>query len=182
MGAMGSAMLIGLVLVYLIMVALYDNFIYPFVVLFSIPVALIGALLALNFSSSNIGIFTMLGMIMLLGLVSKNAILIVDFTNHLKAEGRSTYSALLEAVKERMRPILMTTIAMVIGMIPIAIAKGSGAEWKNGLAWVLIGGLLSSMFLTIILVPMMYYTVDRITDKLRARKNKKVQILDEVMS
>ena len=182
MGAMGSAMLIGLVLVYLIMVALYDNFIYPFVVLFSIPVALIGALLALNFSSSNIGIFTMLGMIMLLGLVSKNAILIVDFTNHLKAEGRSTYSALLEAVKERMRPILMTTIAMVIGMIPIAIAKGSGAEWKNGLAWVLIGGLLSSMFLTIILVPMMYYTVDRITDKLRARKNKKVQVLDEVMS
>jgi HAE1 family hydrophobic/amphiphilic exporter-1 len=181
-GAMGSAMLIGLVLVYLIMVALYDNFIYPFVVLFSIPVALIGALLALNFSSSNIGIFTMLGMIMLLGLVSKNAILIVDFTNHLKSEGRSTYSALLESVKERMRPILMTTIAMVIGMIPIAIAKGSGAEWKNGLAWVLIGGLLSSMFLTIILVPMMYYTVDRITDKFRTRKNKKVQVLEEVMS
>jgi HAE1 family hydrophobic/amphiphilic exporter-1 len=181
-GAMGTAMLIGLVLVYLIMVALYDNFIYPFVVLFSIPVALIGALLALNFSSSNIGIFTMLGMIMLLGLVSKNAILIVDFTNHLKAEGRSTYSALLEAVKERMRPILMTTIAMVIGMIPIAIAKGSGAEWKNGLAWVLIGGLLSSMFLTIILVPMMYYTVDRIKDKIAFRKNKKIQILDEVMS
>jgi HAE1 family hydrophobic/amphiphilic exporter-1 len=181
-GAMGTAMLIGLILVYLIMVALYDNFIYPFVVLFSIPVALIGALLALNFSSSNIGIFTMLGMIMLLGLVSKNAILIVDFTNHLKAEGKSTYSALLEAVKERMRPILMTTIAMVIGMIPIAIAKGSGAEWKNGLAWVLIGGLLSSMFLTIILVPMMYYTVDRIKDKIAFRKNKKIQVLDEIMS
>ena len=179
-GAMGSAMLIGLILVYLIMVALYDNFIYPFVVLFSIPVALIGALLALNFSSSNIGIFTMLGMIMLLGLVSKNAILIVDFTNHLKAEGKSTYNALLEAVRERMRPILMTTIAMVIGMIPIAIAKGSGAEWKNGLAWVLIGGLLSSMFLTIILVPLMYYSVDRISDKIRGRKNRKVQILDEL--
>lgn len=159
-GAMGSAMLIGLVLVYLIMVALYDNFIYPFVVLFSIPVALIGALLALNLSGSNIGIFTMLGMIMLLGLVAKNAILLVDFTNHLKAEGKNVTEALLEAVRERMRPILMTTIAMVIGMIPIAIAKGSGAEWKNGLAWVLIGGLLSSMFLTIILVPVMYYIVD----------------------
>ena len=122
----------------------------------------------------------MLGMIMLLGLVSKNAILIVDFTNHLKAEGKSTYNALLEAVRERMRPILMTTIAMVIGMIPIAIAKGSGAEWKNGLAWVLIGGLLSSMFLTIILVPLMYYSVDRISDKIRGRKNRKVQILDEL--
>jgi HAE1 family hydrophobic/amphiphilic exporter-1 len=170
-GAMGSAMLIGLILVYLIMVALYDDFVYPFVVLFSIPVALIGALLALNFSSSNIGIFTMLGMIMLLGLVSKNAILIVDFTNHLKKEGRTVTEALLEAVRERMRPILMTTIAMVIGMIPIAIAKGSGAEWKNGLAWVLIGGLLSSMFLTIVLVPMMYYIVDALKFRIARRRS-----------
>ena len=170
-GAMGTAMLIGLILVYLIMVALYDNFIYPFVVLFSIPVALIGALLALNLSGSNIGIFTMLGMIMLLGLVAKNAILIVDFTNHLKATGKNVTEALLEAVRERMRPILMTTIAMVIGMIPIAIAKGSGAEWKNGLAWVLIGGLLSSMFLTIILVPVMYYTVDAIKYRISKRRS-----------
>ena len=107
---------------------------------------------------------------MLLGLVAKNAILIVDFTNHLKTTGKNTTEALLEAIKERMRPILMTTIAMVIGMVPIAIAKGSGAEWKNGLAWVLIGGLLSSMFLTIIVVPMMYYVVDAV--KLRFEKRK----------
>ena len=171
MGAMGSAMLIGVILVYLIMVALYDNFVYPLVVLASIFVALIGAILALNFSSSNIGIFTMLGMIMLLGLVAKNAILIVDFTNHLKAEGKTTYMALLESVRERMRPILMTTIAMVFGMIPIAIAKGSGAEWKNGLAWVLIGGLLSSMFLTIVAVPIMYYCVDRVKARFGKKKN-----------
>jgi HAE1 family hydrophobic/amphiphilic exporter-1 len=147
MGALGTAMGIGLILVYLIMVALYDNFIYPFVVLFSILVSLIGAFLALNLTASSMGIFTMLGMLMLLGLVAKNAILIVDFTNHLKTQGKSTYDALLESVRERMRPILMTTIAMVIGMIPIALAKGSGAEWKNGLAWILIGGLTSSMFL-----------------------------------
>ena len=168
-GALGTAMGIGLILVYLIMVALYDNFVYPFVVLFSILVSLIGAILALNLTSSSMGIFTMLGMLMLLGLVAKNAILIVDFTNHLKKEGKSTYTALLESVRERMRPILMTTIAMVIGMIPIATASGSGAEWKNGLAWVLIGGLTSSMFLTIIVVPMMYYIVDRI----KARFTKK---------
>lgn len=165
MGALGTAMLIGVILVYLIMVALYDNFIYPFVVIFSILVALPGAFLALNLASMNIGIFTMLGVLMLLGLVAKNAILIVDFTNHLKADGKSTYGALLEAVKERMRPILMTTIAMIVGMIPIATATGSGAEWKNGLAWVLIGGLTSSMFLTILVVPILYYTVDRIRDK-----------------
>ncbi len=177
-GALGLAMGIGFLLVYLIMVALYDSFIYPFVVLFSIPVAFIGALLALNLSSSNLGIFTMLGMIMLLGLVAKNAILIVDFTNHLKEKGQNTRDALLESIRERMRPILMTTIAMVIGMIPIAIARGSGAEWKNGLAWVLIGGLLSSLILTIIIVPVMYYTVDAI--KYRILKYRGMEIKNEL--
>ncbi|MDH4471144.1 MAG: efflux RND transporter permease subunit [Fluviicola sp.] len=178
MGALGSAMLVGLILVYLILVALYDNFIYPLVVIVSILVALPGAFLALNLASMNIGIFTMLGMIMLLGLVAKNAILIVDFTNHLKAEGKSTYNALLESVRERMRPILMTTIAMVVGMVPIATAVGSGSEWKNGLAWVLIGGLTSSMFLTIILVPMLYYVVDRVQAKFGRKKAKTTNIDD----
>jgi HAE1 family hydrophobic/amphiphilic exporter-1 len=173
-GSLGTAMGIGLILVYLIMVVLYDNYVYPFVVLFSILVALVGAILALNLSASSMGIFTMLGMLMLLGLVAKNAILIVDFTNKLKEDGKSTYMALLIAVRERMRPILMTTIAMVIGMIPIAFATGAGAVWKNGLAWVLIGGLTSSMLLTIIVVPMMYYVVDRIKDKIAARRAIKI--------
>ena len=178
-GALGTAMGIGLILVYLIMVVLYDSYIYPFVVLFSILVALVGAILALNLTSSSMGIFTMLGMLMLLGLVAKNAILIVDFTNQLKKEGMSTYNALLKSVSERMRPILMTTISMVIGMIPIAIATGSGAEWKNGLAWVLIGGLTSSMFLTIIVVPMMYYVVDRIKDRFAARAEKLLATIED---
>jgi HAE1 family hydrophobic/amphiphilic exporter-1 len=141
-------------------------------------VSLVGAILALALTSSNMGIFTMLGMLMLLGLVAKNAILIVDFTNHLKEKGMATYTALLEAVRERMRPILMTTIAMVIGMVPIATATGSGAEWKNGLAWVLIGGLTSSMFLTIIVVPMMYYVVDRIQAKIQFKKLAKLSDFD----
>ena len=179
MGALGTAMGIGVILVYLIMVVLYNNYIYPFVVLFSILVSLVGALLALNLSSSNMGIFTMLGVLMLLGLVAKNAILIVDFTNHLKEQGMKTQEALLESVRTRMRPILMTTIAMVIGMIPIAIAKGSGAEWKNGLAWVLIGGLTSSMFLTIVVVPMMYSTVDSIKDWFSRRKILKSLMTEE---
>lgn len=181
MGSLGTAMGIGVILVYLIMVVLYDNFVYPFVVLFSILVSLVGAVLALSLSSSNMGIFTMLGMLMLLGLVAKNAILIVDFTNQLKAQGQKTKEALLEAVRTRMRPILMTTIAMVFGMIPIAIAKGSGAEWKNGLAWVLIGGLTSSMFLTIIVVPMMYSTVDTIKEWIGRRKETKA-LQEEIIS
>ena len=165
-GALGSVLLISFLLIYLILVALYDNFIYPFVVLFSIPVAAIGAFLALNLSLSNLSLFALLGLIMLMGLVVKNAILIVDFTNQLKAEGKHFGEALIIAGKARMRPILMTTISMVVGMLPIALATGTAAEWKNGLAWVIIGGLLSSLILTVFLVPMVYYVVDTLKEKI----------------
>lgn len=167
-GALGSVLMISFLLIYLIMVALYDNFIYPFVVLFSIPVAIIGALLALNLSMSNLSLFALLGLIMLMGLVVKNAILIVDFTNQLKAQGIHFRQALIQAGKGRLRPILMTTLAMVFGMLPIAMATGTAAEWKNGLAWVIIGGLLSSLILTVFLVPVVYYFVDTALAKLKA--------------
>lgn len=165
---------IAVVLIYLIMVALYDSFLYPFVVLFSIPVAMIGALLALALAQSSFSLFSGLGIIMMLGLVAKNGILIVDFTNQLKTSGLATYDALIEAGRTRLRPILMTTLALVFGMIPIAVAKGAGAEWKNGLGWVLIGGLTSSMLLTLIIVPVVYMTVDNVKawfGKLTTRKN-----------
>lgn len=164
-GALGSVLLISFLLIYLILVALYDNFVYPFVVLFSIPVAAIGAFFALNLSLSNLSLFALLGLIMLMGLVVKNAILIVDFTNQLKAEGKHFKEALIIAGKGRMRPILMTTLSMVVGMLPIAMATGTAAEWKNGLAWVIIGGLLSSLILTVFLVPMVYYLVDTVKEK-----------------
>lgn len=165
-GALGSVLVISFLLIYLILVALYDSFVYPFVVLFSIPVAIIGAFLALNLSLSNLSLFALLGLIMLMGLVVKNAILIVDFTNQLKARGVHFKEALVIAGKGRMRPILMTTLSMVFGMLPIALAKGTAAEWKNGLAWVIIGGLLSSLILTVYLVPMVYYLVDTVKEKL----------------
>ena len=164
-GALGSVLLISFLLIYLIMVALYDSFVYPFVVLFSIPVALIGAFFALNLSMSHLSLFALLGLIMLLGLVVKNAILIVDFTNQLKAEGMQFRQALITAGKGRMRPILMTTLSMVIGMLPIALASGTASEWKNGLAWVIIGGLLSSLILTVFLVPVIYYLVDKTKER-----------------
>ena len=169
-GALGSVLLISFLLIYLIMVALYDSYVYPFVVLFSIPVAAIGAFFALNLSLSNLSLFALLGLIMLMGLVVKNAILIVDFTNQLKAEGKHFKEALIIAGKGRMRPILMTTLSMVVGMLPIAMATGTAAEWKNGLAWVIIGGLLSSLILTVFLVPMVYYLVDTAKEKLNRRK------------
>ncbi|MEZ4810478.1 MAG: efflux RND transporter permease subunit [Allomuricauda sp.] len=171
--ALGLALAAALLLVYLVMVALYDNFIYPFVVLFSVPVALIGALIALNLAMSTMSIFTMLGIIMLIGLVMKNGILIVDFTNQKKAEGHDSFNALIEAGKARLRPILMTTIAMVIGMIPIAMAEGAGSEWKNGLAIVMIGGLLSSLILTVFVVPIVYYVADMLILKFQKKSDSK---------
>ncbi|CCH52564.1 Nodulation protein nolG [Fibrisoma limi BUZ 3] len=161
-GSLGLALGIAILLVYFIMVALYESVVYPFVVLFSIPVALIGALLALALTMESLTVFSIVGMIMLLGLVAKNAILIVDFANQLKAEGHDVVHALIEAGKERLRPILMTTLAMILGMLPIALASGAGAETKNGMAWVIIGGLTSSMLLTLLVVPAMYLVVDRL--------------------
>ncbi|RZK91219.1 MAG: efflux RND transporter permease subunit, partial [Pedobacter sp.] len=178
-GTLGIALLAAIILVYLIMVALYDSFIYPLVVMFSLPLALIGALLALALTNNSIGIFTILGLIMLMGLVAKNAIILVDFTNHLKAEGKETKEALVLANHARLRPILMTTIAMVFGMLPIALASGAGAEWKNGLAWVIVGGLTSSLFLTLIVVPVVYLIFDRMLDKLGL--NKKGKTIDELL-
>ncbi len=179
-GSLGIALIAAVVLVYLIMVALYNSFVYPFVVLFSIPLSIIGALLALALTNNSLNLFTILGLIMLIGLVAKNAILLVDFTNQRKAEGASTFQALVDANNARLRPILMTTIAMVIGMLPIALASGAGAEWKNGLAWVIIGGLISSLFLTLVVVPVMYAIFDKLIVKFR--RGKKEQPITELMT
>ncbi len=168
------ALVASILFVYLIMVALYDSYIYPFVVLFSIPLALMGALLALALSMQPLSIFSMLGMIMLIGLVAKNAILIVDFANQLKAAGHNTVEALILSGKTRLRPILMTTLAMVFGMMPIALAHGAGAEWKSGLAWVLIGGLSSSMILTLVVVPSVYLIVDMLKGEMKFKNSKKI--------
>jgi len=159
-GTLGIALLASVLLVYLVMVALYDSFSTPFVVLFSIPLSFIGALLLLALTNQTLNIFTILGIIMLIGLVAKNAILLVDFANHRKEHGESTHDALVAANHARLRPILMTTIAMVFGMIPISMATGDGADTNRGLAIVIIGGLLSSLFLTLVVVPVVYSIFD----------------------
>jgi HAE1 family hydrophobic/amphiphilic exporter-1 len=170
-GSLGIALLASILLVYFVMVALYDNFVTPFVVLFSIPLSFIGALLFLALFNQTLNIFTILGIIMLIGLVAKNAIMLVDFANHRKAEGYSTYDALVAANHARFRPILMTTIAMVIGMVPIAFATGDGADMNRGLAMVIMGGLLSSLFLTLIIVPVVYAIFDGLGRRF-GKKNK----------
>ncbi len=166
-GSLGTALLIAIVLVYLIMVALYESYLHPFVVLFSIPLSIIGALLALALAGQTLSLFSLLGIIMLIGLVLKNAILVVDFTNTLRKEGKDIYEALTLAVKLRLRPILMTAGATVIGMFPIAFSHGAGSEWKSGLGWVLIGGMTSSMLLSLIVVPVVYALAEKAKGKVR---------------
>lgn len=164
-GKLGMVFLAAILFMYLIMVALYNSWIYPFVVLFSIPLALMGALLALALTMNSLNVFTILGLIMMLGLVAKNAILLVDRANHNRENGLSITEALLEAGRSRLRPILMTTLAMVIGMLPIALATGAGAELKTGLAWALIGGLSVSMILTLLVVPVVYGLLTRSVER-----------------
>ena len=174
-GSLGFSFLAAIVLIYLIMVILYNSLTDPLIVLFSIPLAMIGAFLALALTMHNLDIFSIIGLIVLIGLVAKNAILLVDFTNKIRKEdGLSTFNALIEAGKDRMRPILMTTFAMIFGMLPIALAAGDGAEMKNGMGWVIIGGLASSMILTLVVVPVVYYIFDRFASKKRSRRRKRL--------
>ncbi len=159
-GTLGIALLASIILVYAVMVILYDSFSKPFIILFSIPLSFIGALLLLALTNETLNIFTILGIIMLIGLVAKNAIMLVDFANHKIEAGYSTYDALIAANHARFRPIMMTTIAMVIAMVPIAFAQGDGSDMNRGLAIVIMGGLLSSLFLTLIIVPVVYSIFD----------------------
>ena len=160
--SLGMALLAAIVFVYMVMVALYDSFIDPFIVLFSVPVAAVGALTALAASHRSLNTFSIIGMVMLVGLVSKNAILLVDRTKQMRSEQKMPVrDALVEAGKTRLRPILMTTLTMVFGMLPVAMATNPGAEMKSGLAWAIVGGLSSSLLLSLVLVPVVYVKVDQ---------------------
>src|SRR5690606_33073099 len=140
-GTLGIALLASVVLVYAVMVILYDSFSKPFIILFSIPLSFIGALLLLALTNETLNIFTILVIIMLLGLVAENAIVLVDFANHRLAPRYRTYDALISANHARFRPMSMTTIAMAIAVVPIASAQGAGLDMTRGFALVLMGGL-----------------------------------------
>ncbi|TCL71596.1 HAE1 family hydrophobic/amphiphilic exporter-1 [Hydrogenispora ethanolica] len=171
--SLGLALIAAIVFVYLIMAALYNSFIYPFAVLFSVPLAIIGALLALGLTQKSLAVFSIMGIIMLVGLVSKNAILLVDFANRAREEqGLGIHDALLEAGQERLRPILMTTLTMILGMLPLAFSAAVGSEYKTGLGWALIGGLTSSMFMTLVVVPVVYTKIEQVREFFMGLKDK----------
>jgi HAE1 family hydrophobic/amphiphilic exporter-1 len=159
------ALAMSFLLVYMLMVILYGSFLEPLIVMFSVPLAIIGALVALAVmhkldpqGGQSLNILSMLGIVMLFGLVAKNGILLVDYSNTLVKRGMRVREAVLQAASTRFRPILMTTCAMVFGMLPLAIGLSEGAEWRQAMGTVIIGGLISSLILTLFLVPMIYNT------------------------
>lgn len=157
---MGLALAMAILFVYMIMVSLFESYAHPFTIMFSLPVALVGGMLALLLTGETLNTFSMIGVIMSTGLVTKNAILLVDYTNTLRGRGLNMTDAILEAGPVRLRPIVMTTATMVLGMSPLALGLGSGSEIRQSMAIVVIGALISSTLLTLLLVPVTYTYVD----------------------
>ncbi len=165
----GQALLMAVILIYLILASQFGSFLQPIAIMMSLPMSLIGVFLGLLVAGTTLNIFSAIGFIMLMGLVTKNAILLVDFFNQSRERGTPVHEALLEAGSIRLRPILMTTLAMVFGMMPLALGLGEGATQRAPMAHAVIGGLISSTLLTLVVVPVVLVYIDRLSLWAKAR-------------
>ncbi|MDB9971917.1 efflux RND transporter permease subunit [Alphaproteobacteria bacterium] len=176
---------LALLIVFLVLAAQFESFVHPIIIMLSVPLAITGALATLYFTGITLNVYSQIGLVMLIGLVAKNAILIVEFANQLREEGKSIRDAVKESAAARLRPILMTTIATVFGAMPLALATGAGAESRSSIGWVIVGGVTFSTVLSLFVVPTLYSLLARFTkpsshvaDKLRdlEGKYKKIKI------
>ncbi|MDP9109265.1 MAG: efflux RND transporter permease subunit, partial [Pseudomonadota bacterium] len=161
MGSAIAALSIAVIFIYLVLASQFGSFLQPIAIMMSLPLSLIGVLLALLITGSTLNMFSIIGFIMLMGLVTKNAILLVDFTNHSQRDGMNQHDAILAAGQVRLRPILMTTMAMIFGMLPMAIGMGEGGETQAPMGRAVIGGVITSTLLTLLVVPVAYTYLDR---------------------
>jgi HAE1 family hydrophobic/amphiphilic exporter-1 len=159
-GQIFTALGVSVVLMYGLMAVLFESLLFPFIVMLSLPLAVVGAFGLLALTGNTLNLMSMVGMIMLTGLVGKNAILLIDFTNHLRRQGLARDAALRQAGPTRLRPILMTSAALILAMLPLAARLGDGGEWRAPMAVTVIGGLLTSTFLTLLVIPSVYTIVD----------------------
>ena len=166
--AMGLAMLLAIAFIYIVLASQFDSFLEPFIIMLSLPLAVVGALLLLMISGKNIGMPAMIGVVMLMGLVTKNAILLVDYTNQLRKKGMAVKDALLAAGPVRLRPIVMTTVAMIFGMMPSAFGSGDGSEFRAPISIATIGGLITSTLLTLVVIPVAYLLVEGAVARVKA--------------
>jgi len=165
--AFAAAIGLSVILMFIILAILYESLIQPIIIMMALPLSIIGVMLALYLSGLQFSLFVMIGFMLLMGMVGKNAVLLVDFANEAMAEGKSADEALIEAGEKRLRPILMTTIAMIFAMLPLAIGTGLGSETNAPMSIAVIGGLLSSMVLTLLIVPVMYRLINPVDRWLR---------------
>ena len=163
-----ESLTLAIVFIYLILASQFGSFLQPLAIMFSLPLSIVGVILGLLLTRDTFNIMSMIGIIMLMGLVTKNAILLVDFVNKARAKGRSRREALVDAGELRLRPIVMTTLAMIFGMLPTALALGDGGEFRAPMARALIGGLITSTLLTLIVVPVVYTYLDDFGSKVEA--------------
>ncbi|WP_432823602.1 efflux RND transporter permease subunit, partial [Trichloromonas sp.] len=162
---------LALIMIYLMMAAQFESFVDPLIILFTVPLSMAGALLALYFTDNTLSIYSQVGLITLVGLITKHGILIVEFANQLQEQGQSKLEAVLDAATLRLRPILMTTGAMVLGTVPLALANGAGAESRSQIGWVIVGGLSLGTVLTLFVIPAAYL--------LLARRRQRVEVAEE---
>jgi multidrug efflux pump len=155
-GALGLVFGLALLFIFLVLAAQFESFVDPFVIMLAVPLSMVGALLAMQLSGGTLNVYSQIGLITLVGLITKHGILIVEFSNQLRQQGRDTVQAVVEAASLRLRPILMTTGAMVLGALPLALATGAGAESRRQIGWVIVGGMTLGTLLTIFVVPTMY--------------------------
>ncbi|MBK7263041.1 MAG: efflux RND transporter permease subunit [Rubrivivax sp.] len=155
-GALGLVFLLALIFIFLVLSAQFESFVDPFVILLSVPLSMVGALLAMRLTGGTLNVYSQIGLITLVGLITKHGILIVEFSNQLRQQGRSVRDAVIEAASLRLRPILMTTGAMVLGSLPLALSSGAGAESRQQIGWVIVGGMSLGTLLTIFVVPTVY--------------------------
>jgi HAE1 family hydrophobic/amphiphilic exporter-1 len=169
-GYVAEALILAVIFIYLILASLFGSFLQPLAIMLALPLSFIGVAIALLVTKGNMNVMSMIGIIMLMGLVTKNGILLVDFTNQEREHGGEREAAILRAARTRIRPIIMTTFAMVFGMIPLALAIGAGAEQRAPMARAVIGGLITSTFLTLFVVPVMYTLLDDAAGWLLSRR------------
>ncbi|WP_119288948.1 efflux RND transporter permease subunit [Azohydromonas sediminis] len=160
-GALGIVFVLALLFIYLVLAAQFESFIDPFIIVLSVPLSIVGALAALQWSGGTLNVYSQIGLITLIGLITKHGILIVEFANQLRRAGHDVMSATVEAATLRLRPILMTTGAMVLGAVPLALATGAGAESRQQIGWVIVGGMTVGTLLTVFVVPTVYTLLAR---------------------
>ncbi|MBX9870961.1 MAG: efflux RND transporter permease subunit [Burkholderiaceae bacterium] len=160
-GSLTIVFILALLFIFLVLAAQFESFVDPFVIMLSVPLSMIGALLALKFTGGSLNVYSQIGLITLVGLITKHGILIVEFANQMREQGLETVEAVVKAAGQRLRPILMTTGAMVLGAVPLALATGAGAESRVQIGWVIVGGMTLGTLLTIFVVPTMYTLLAR---------------------